>query len=406
MDAKHTPIALFAQPFRIFFLSVALWALIVIPIWVWMMLGHPLHRLTLPLMDWHRHEMVFGLILPAFAGFFLTASAEWTKTEPIHGAPLVALWIMWVLGRVTVCHGSGLPWWIPAAINLAFVPAFMIDVVGRVVRTHSWVMTPMLAMVALFWAAQWGIWGVPHMPSVLGAILIVGALMMVIGGKITMTFGKAWLDRVGKPQDSIRDPRPLLAVMVLLFVALYALLSLSNVGAWRHSAVAIVAILCAAICCARLFFWRAWTIKHEVDVVQISIGLLWVPISLFLMGAWKLGLAPNNAWVHAISVGGMGTLLLAVMSRVPLAHTGRRVELSTAAHLAYWTMHISAIVRVSTAFGWIAWRPGITAAAVLWSLAFGVYALQYLPLFSQPMPRLAGGMLQPASQAPECEYDD
>lgn len=406
MDAKHTPAALFAQPFRIFFLSVALWAVIVVPVWVIMLQGHPLHRLTLPLMDWHRHEMVFGLILPAFAGFFLMVSAEWTKTEPMEGAPLMALWLLWVAGRVAVCHGSGLPFWIPALINLAFVPAFMFDVVRRVVQTRSWMMTPMLLMVALFWASQWGLWGVPNMPSVPGAILIVGALMMVIGGKITMTFGKAWLDRVGKPQDSIRDPRPLLALMVLLFVALYALLSLSMAGAWRNPTIGILAFVCGVICCVRLVCWRAWTIKHEVDVVQISIGLLWVPLSLFLMAAWKFGFAPNNAWVHAISVGGMGTLLLAVMSRVPLAHTGRRVELATLAHLAYWTMHIAAIVRVSTAMGWIAWRPGITAAAVLWSLAFGTYALQYLPLFSQPLPRLTGGLLQAASQAPECEYDD
>src|SRR5690625_6370583 len=167
--------------------------------------------------------------------------------------------------------------------------------------------------------------------------------MMVIGGKITMTFGKAWLDRVGKPQDSIRDPRPLLALMVLLFVALYTLPSLSMAGAWRNPIIVILAFFCGVICCVRLVGWRAWTIKHEVDVVQISIGLRWVPLSLFWMAAWKFGFAPNNAWVHAISVGGMGTLLLAVMSRVALARTGRRGELAPLAQLGYRPRHTAGL---------------------------------------------------------------
>lgn len=406
MKAYHTPTALFAQPFRIFFLSVALWAVIVIPVWVWMLHGHSLHRLTLPLMDWHRHEMVFGLTLPAFAGFLLTASAEWTKTDPLDGAPLAALWVLWIAGRLTVCHGADLPWWLPAAINLAFVPAFMSDVLARVVRTRAWVMTPMLVMVALFWAAQWQLWGVSFAPSIAAATLIVGALMMVIGGKITMTFGKAWLARERKPDDTIRDPRPLLALMVLLFLVLYALLSLSKAGAWRDISIAVIALLTGVICCVRLACWRAWIIRHEVNVLQLTLGLLWVPISLFLLAGWKLGIASNTAWLHALSVGGMGTLLLAVMSRVPLAHTGRSMELSTAANLAYWMMHAAAIVRVSTAMGWISWRPGITATGVLWCIAFSAYAISYLAVFTEPLPHSDAASLAAWSQAPECEYDE
>lgn len=406
MENRHTPAALFAQPFRIFFLSVAIWAVIVIPLWVVMVQGHPLHDLALPLMDWHRHEMVYGLLLPAFAGFFLTASAEWTHTEPIHGLPLFLLWILWLLGRITVCHGAGLPGWVPALINLAFVPAFMADMLRRMIQQRARMLLPMVVMVGLFWAAQWGFWGVDGAPSIAAATLIVGALMMVIGGKITMTFGKAWLDRVGKKEDTIQDPKPLLALMVLLFVLLYALLSLSTAGAWRDGTIAVVAIACGTLCCVRLLYWKAWKIHHEVNALQLTIGLLWVPLSLFLLAGWKLGIASNNAWIHALSVGGMGTLLISVMARVPLAHTGRRVELSLSTNLAYWTMHLAAIVRVATAMGWIAWRPGITAAAALWSLAFGTYALRYLPIFTQSFPEVLGGMLSSASQAPECEYEE
>lgn len=410
---EHKAGALLDEAFRIFFLSVAVWGVLIIPAWLLILMGqqtmqgYMLHSFALHGTLWHAHEMVYGLVLPAFAGFLMTAAPEWTRTEPLKGWPLLGLWLLWVLGRVAVCHGGGLPHWIPAAINLAFVPAFMIDVLIRVFQKKAYPMIAMVFMVGLFWLPQWQIWGYINTPNYASSLIIVGGLMMVIGSKITMTFGRAWLQREHLPADTIHDPKPLLALMVLSFFVLYGLLAVQHPSSSTQNALGVVSILAAVLCVARIASWRAWAIHHEVNIIQLSIGLLWVPTALVLLAAKQWGWGGNNAWMHALAVGGMGTILLAVMSRVPLAHTGRKVQLGVLANVAFWTMHVAAVIRVVTALEWLPQRQGLIAAGTFWTLAFALYAAQYAPIFSEPKFKHVGGMLsQVASQAPECQLED
>jgi uncharacterized protein involved in response to NO len=74
--------AIFAQGFRPFFFGAAIWAVIAIGIWVDMLLtGAALPRRLDPL-TWHIHEMLFGFVMAAVAGFLLAAIPNWTKRLP------------------------------------------------------------------------------------------------------------------------------------------------------------------------------------------------------------------------------------------------------------------------------------------------------------------------------------
>jgi uncharacterized protein involved in response to NO len=41
--------------------------------------------------DWHAHEMVFGMASAAIAGFLLMAIPNWTGRMPLQGWPLIGL---------------------------------------------------------------------------------------------------------------------------------------------------------------------------------------------------------------------------------------------------------------------------------------------------------------------------
>jgi uncharacterized protein involved in response to NO len=57
-------------------------------------------------LDWHIHEMLYGYIAAAVAGFLLTAIPNWTGRLPVNGAPLAALALLWLAGRIAMASAQ------------------------------------------------------------------------------------------------------------------------------------------------------------------------------------------------------------------------------------------------------------------------------------------------------------
>src|SRR5690606_18709861 len=94
--------------FRPFFLLCGAWAIVPLAVLVAALVGMPWNAEALPLFRWHGHEMIFGFVAAAIAGFLLTASATWTGTPPIAGGRLAALALLWLAGRLIVSPVTGL----------------------------------------------------------------------------------------------------------------------------------------------------------------------------------------------------------------------------------------------------------------------------------------------------------
>jgi uncharacterized protein involved in response to NO len=96
--------------------------------------------------------------------------------------------------------------------------------------------------------------------------------------------------------------------------------------------------------------------------------------------------------MHLLSIGAIGGMTLAVMSRVALGHTGRALTVSRPIVVAYVLLAASALVR---AFG-VELSPGhyiamLVAAGVLWVVAFTIFAVLYVPILTGPsVPKPAG----------------
>src|SRR5690606_14098834 len=86
--------------FRPFFLLAALWAVLAVVVLVVALAGSGWAVDALPLFRWHGHEMIFGFVAAAIAGFLLTAAPTWTSTQPVSGLPLAGLALLWLAGRV------------------------------------------------------------------------------------------------------------------------------------------------------------------------------------------------------------------------------------------------------------------------------------------------------------------
>jgi uncharacterized protein involved in response to NO len=130
--------ALFAYGFRPFFLVAALWAAFNVLLWIPQYLG----RLTLPTrfgaLDWHIHEMLYGYVAAAIAGFLLTAIPNWTTRLPVNGWPLAGLLSLWLVGRVAILLSEAIGGLTAALVDASFLVALAIVAAREIIAGKNW----------------------------------------------------------------------------------------------------------------------------------------------------------------------------------------------------------------------------------------------------------------------------
>ncbi|HEX5064707.1 MAG TPA: NnrS family protein [Myxococcota bacterium] len=388
MQTIATPsgVALWGRGFRPFFLAASLYAAGVVPWWLGVWTGAAAPHAWLWPAAWHAHEMLFGVVAAAIAGFLLTSVPVWTNTRALSGAPLAALALVWLAGRLAMAGAGRLPAAWLAAIDLAFLPALG-AVLARALlpsrQTHNLGFLVVIAALALCNAgvhAQALGLAVPAAQALRLGVDLVVLLIVVIGGRITPAFTRNALARQG-----VDAPVRARAWLDRAAVAGAAGLALADLVAPRSQVSGVLALAAALAGAGRMAGWQTLRTRGDPLVWSLHAGLAWVVIGLALVAASDLGAAlPPAAGLHALAAGAMGSMLLAVMTRVALGHTGRMLVLPRGAVLCYVLVHLGAGLRVAAAALPAAPRGLLVCAGVSWSLAFALYAALYARILVAP----------------------
>ena len=91
--------AVLEYAFRPMFLAAGSWAALSLALWLAMFFGYVSLPTRLDPVSWHIHEMLFGFVMAAVAGFLLTAIPNWTGRLPVRGYRLAAFAGVWVIDR-------------------------------------------------------------------------------------------------------------------------------------------------------------------------------------------------------------------------------------------------------------------------------------------------------------------
>lgn len=382
------PPSLLAHPFRPFFLAVGVYSALVVLAWVAFLLGGwPLPLGNSPL-QWHSHEMLYGLVPAAIAGFVLTAMTNWTGAKPLQGGSLAALVLLWLAGRMAMWFAGWLPGWLVAGVDLAFLLALGIYVAVVLLRYKNHRNLVLVAVLALLFGGNL----LMHLGFIGGHTQLLAAgqllafdliifLMALIAGRITPAFSANWLRRQGR--DSL-VPKTI-PWLDRLALASIALLVMSDAFAENSVLVGWAALIAATCNGLRLASWAGWRIVGEPLLWILHLAYLWIVVGLALRAAVILGAPlPHTLWQHAIGLGAIATLILGVMTRVALGHTGRALTLPRFGLVIYLAIFMATVVRLLTASAFLDFRLGITVSALLWVLAFSVFVAIYLPILSSP----------------------
>lgn len=368
----------FSYPFRIFFLSTALSGLVLTPLWLYLLLGDStLH----PIPHWHSHEMLTAFVSSAMAGFLLTAVCAWTNTRPVVGWPLAGVWLLWVCGRILMLAGNTSL--VAATVDLAFLPAVAVLVAKPVIATRNWRQLPVLAALSLLWLCDLAFHISGDMQWLRTAIVLVGGIILVIGGRITPVFSRNWLVQQGQQsQAETVTSHTWLDVLTVLGVLLLAAAE-ARIGL-PTSLIAPIALFASATASVRLLFWRGWLVRTEPLLLVLHVGVLWICVAFLLRALAALGFVTDIVWIHAMGAGAFGTMILGVMARVALGHTGRPLSVPTGIPLAFLLIFSAGLLRVTAGLGWLDWRVGIYASALCWTLAFLLFCWRFVPILLSP----------------------
>jgi uncharacterized protein involved in response to NO len=115
----------------------------------------------------------------------------------------------------------------------------------------------------------------------------------------------------------------------------------------------------------------------------LHIGYAFVPIgfTLLALSILRPDTVAASAAMHAWTVGAIGIMTLAVMTRASLGHTGGVLTATRATQLLYGAAIFSAIARVAAGFG-MARNPMLHVAAAAWVFAFAGFAAVFGPLLA------------------------
>ncbi len=388
--------ALLSAGFRPFFLLSGLWAGLAIPIWLCVFTGLDALPTVLPPIVWHVHEMTYGFGAATVAGFLLTAIPNWTGRMPLQGGPLAGLALLWLAGRIAVL-ASGQLGPVPAAgIDLAFPLVFLGVVAREILAGRNWRNLPMLVALALLLGGNFLV----HLEAVGGAdtaeignrlgIATLLMLITLVGGRIIPSFTRNWL---AKQRPEIPPPasfgpadRAALAATALA-LGLWTFRPDAAITAW----VVLVAGLANAV---RVGRWRGLAVLHEPLLWVLHLGYAWLAGGLLLLAACRwLPLLPPTAALHALTVGTIGTMTLAVMTRSSLGHTGRPLVAGPGTTMVYVLITLAAVLRLLAPIGGNWYLLLLALAGMAWSAAFGLFVL----LYARPLarPRVTGETARP-----------
>ncbi len=369
--------------FRPLFLGGTLFSIITIAWWSyfwlnpfnWQPYGGPIW--------WHGHEMLFGFGASIVVGFLLTAVQTWTGVSGLRGRPLLFLALAWLLGRLLLAFGAALPLWVVMAGDMLFLILAAIAMaypVFKAKQRQNMIFVPILAVLALLnGLSHWGV--VTNQPemaqlSLHGAIMMFVLIISILGGRVIPFFTANGAGVEKKPPIRWLEIVSIASIMLLVAIAFIGFNKAPKNLTLTVSSIAAIAN-----------GWRflRWNGQHCAKIPllwSLHLSYAFIPLGFIVLALYAAGYTASlSAALHCFTAGAMGGMILAMISRVTLGHTGRPLQPPKLMSVGYIAIIVGAILRVIFP-GWFpegsSWAIGF--AGGLWILGYGIYVFYYGPM--------------------------
>jgi uncharacterized protein involved in response to NO len=376
---------LFTLGFRPFYLLAAAFAVLAVVLWLFSSGGLLRYGSYLQGTFLHSHEMVFGFAVAVIAGFLLTAVRNWTGLPTPTGPTLASMAAVWLAGRVLIVTGPPV---LAVVVDVLFVPLLAVVVARPILKSRNRRNYKIIALLMLIALCNvfYHLAALGPMPAWLAYTTIIVALDLitllyaVVAGRVIPAF-----TRNAVPES---NPKSAAWIEIAAFGSLILMIVTKISSDWFSvptllpNGLVIVATVAHTF---RLAFWQPYKTVGNPLLWMLPVAYSWLPVALFLRVLAQYSTVAQSTWIHALMIGAISSMMLAMMMRSSLGHTGRALRASGMDMAAFLLLQLAAILRVIVdLLPADSYRLTIVASGTLWVLAFGIFLLRYVPMLVKP----------------------
>ncbi|MDT8376015.1 MAG: NnrS family protein [Mariprofundaceae bacterium] len=386
--------SLFSDVHRPFFLGGTLFALISIMMWLLHLLDIIPYALPFSQAQMHMAQMIYFFFPFFFFGFLLTIFPRLLSVPPLTSRRYVPMFLCFFSSALFFSCGlyAGETWALAGAWLAVISNIWLTTELLRMLLPSGYTYKQMpafmwtgmafscpgsLALAIYLWADD-DSWG-----RAAEAIGLYGFLFPAI---YAVAYRMVPIFTATSGRDVVRDRFGL--HFMLAFSLMRMVLMIMDLHAWYWLADFGLFLVLGRQC----WQWRIWQRKPNTIQSVLHWAMLWFPLAFLLSGAVSLAeLLSGTGWLlleqaalHALVVGGFGTLLLGMATRVTLGHAGRPVFADLWTTRLFLAFQIVPLLRVSCGLLSEIWPEcdiGIHLSGVLWVLIFFLWAWRYIPLY-------------------------
>lgn len=329
--------------------------------------------------DWHAHEMIFAYSSAVTVGFLLTASKNWTGVQTLYNKSLLALFALWIAGRFLPFVANEYLVY-QAIVDSSFLVFSSMAIAYPIIKAKNWNNLGIVAKVMLLATAHilfyLGLLGTLdqgiYMGTYLGFYLII-SLLFIMSRRLIPFFIERGLGLDKELKNSkFLDLSSLFLFLAFMIIEVFFANPLSTV----------IAGALFIIHSIRLFNWhhpRIWQ-KPLLWSIYLAYGFLTLGFAINVVGYFA-NIGPNLD-IHAFAFG-LALMVLSMMARVSLGHTGRNVfdppkQLGSMFALLVLSFVFRVLMIMFDIEHYVEW---VFISQVLWIIAFVFFLIIYTPMF-------------------------
>lgn len=347
----------------------------------------------------HAWIMVFGLLGPFIFGFLFTTFPRWQNAAEVRPAAYVPVFAALVASLGLVLWGAmGSATAFLAGVgvsSLAWLLAW--TVLLRVLRSAKTVVShAIVAAIAL------GVAALSQLAFMVGLwrddsdLLHLALQATLWGGLVPLVYAVCHRMIPFFTQSAVPLYKAYRPAWWLVAVSLLCLLHLALVLAGVLGWLWLVDAPLAALTLYSGLRWQPLRSRPYPLLWTLYVAYFWLPLGLGLQlasdvayaqsGEWLLGRAP----LHALGIGFLSSLVLAMASRVTLGHSGRRLVMDRFTVTCFLALQAAALLRIGSelhaASAWV--LPLIAVSALLWTAGMLAWSVRYGKMLL--LPRIDG----------------
>jgi uncharacterized protein involved in response to NO len=321
--------------------------------------------------------MLFGFVTAAISGFLLTAAPGWTGRAAGSAASTIPMILLWLAGRIAMAPFIAIPLRVASVADLSFLPALVLTLAPALIRARKYQSLPLIwPLGALFLANilfHLGMHGALDGGEYIGltvSIDVVTILLVIVGGRLIPALTRSGLN--GRDVIAILQNTKWIDFAAIGSVIAVLVTDVSMPLSAFSGAVALFAGLAQGV---RIIRWLGRSGVRNPIISIFHIAYAWLIVGLLLKGVWLLTAASfADKWIHALTVGAFGTMILAVMARTSPGLIAHGPSVSRKMALSYGSITAAAAIRVfapSLLPG--AYNTIVALSGLLWIAAFGIF---------------------------------